>query len=477
MKNNTQSHVQYVICLGAFISTLTAGMFNITLVDIAADYGQSIQSVQWIVTGYLLAVSTCLPLMGRLGDIKGKRLIHNSGILLFMLGSLCCALSTNLGSLIAFRVLQGIGASMYQATNMALVVSLFPPERRGSALGLTGTFVAAGSMIGPSLGGIFLQWFSWQMNFWFLTVFSLIAWLLAQAFIPKDQPAGSSRLDWMGAALFGASLTGLITGLNLGSVWGWGSLAVLLLFALFTVCLAGFILWSVSRRWDRIGHTPFIQLGIFGQQRVRLGMGTTLITNMAAFSAQLVLPVYLLSVLHLQPALVGLILLSYPATLIIAAPLSGRLSDRLGSMPIIYAGLTCMVASLSALSFLSANSTVLYVIVFTVLLGSSMGMVNSPNNSLTMGSVPKHYLGLIGSMIALSRNMGMIFGTVAAGALVVLSPGDPSSSYMLTEEKVSSGFGAVFALAAILVAVMYAVHLFSAFQHKRRALAAHQISR
>jgi MFS family permease len=113
------SLVHYVICLGSFLSNLSAGMFNIALVDIAGEFHKSITSSQWVVIIYLLTVTVCLPLMGSLGDLKGKRNVHNLGLFIFMTGSLCCALAPNLYALIGFRVLQGIGASMYQATNMA----------------------------------------------------------------------------------------------------------------------------------------------------------------------------------------------------------------------------------------------------------------------------------------------------------------------------------------------------------------------
>ncbi|MBW7460870.1 MFS transporter, partial [Paenibacillus sepulcri] len=145
VKTKSTAAIQYVICLGAFLSNLSAGMFNIALVDIAGDFHRSIPSTQWVVTIYLLTISVCLPLMGAIGDLRGKRDIHNLGYFIFMIGGLFCALSPNLPALIGFRILQGIGASMYQANNMALVVSLFPPEKRGRALGTVSTFVAAGA--------------------------------------------------------------------------------------------------------------------------------------------------------------------------------------------------------------------------------------------------------------------------------------------------------------------------------------------
>lgn len=467
MKNNTRICAQYVICLGALISNLSAGMFNIALLDIAGEYGRAITEAQWVITSYLLAVSVCLPLMGRLGDIKGKQKVHNMGMLLFMGGSVCCALAGSLSSLIGFRVIQGIGAAMYQGTNMALIVSLFPPERRGSALGLTSTFVAAGSMLGPTLGGVMLQWFSWHMSFWLLAGISLTTWILARVYVPMDRPDGEDRLDWIGAGLFACSLTGFITALSMGGSWGWDSPAVITLFAAFALSGAGLVLWVSSSRWMRKREKPFLEIGKLGAQRIRMGIITTIITFMASFSAQLVLPVYLRSVLHVEPIFVGLILLAYPATLMVTAPFSGRLSDRLGSLPMIYTGMTLMIISLTALSFLSGNTRIWYVIVFTLLLGCSMGMINSPNNSLTMGSVPKQDLGWIGSLIAMSRNIGMILGTVAGGSLVSIS------SSMQTVPRLGgeaiTGYRTVFGLTAVLVAVIYTVLIMNSLASKRRA--------
>ncbi|MNN17720.1 Multidrug resistance protein stp [compost metagenome] len=277
MNNKTRTLVQYIICTGAFLSNLSAGMFNIALVDIALDYDVPIALAQWVVTVYLLVISVLLPVMGRLGDIYGRRMVHNVGYLSFALGAMGCAFAPSLGWLIGFRILQGIGASMYQATNMALIVSVFPAEKRGKALGLISTFVAAGSMVGPSLGGLLIQWFSWRTNFWLLAGIAAIAWLLAQRLIPKDNPEVSGHIDVVGAMMFAGSLTGLVAAVNLGSLWGWQSPAVLVLLLLFTGSVAGFGAWCLSSRWNRdhgegVKRTPFIELKLFSDAGMNIGI-------------------------------------------------------------------------------------------------------------------------------------------------------------------------------------------------------------
>lgn len=392
-------------------------MFNIALVDIAGEFHRTMAASQWVITVYLLTITVCLPLMGSLGDWIGKRNVHNLGYFIFMAGSFCCALSPNLPVLIGFRVLQGIGASMYQATNMALVVSLFPAERRGRALGTVSTFVAAGALVGPSLGGVVVQWFSWRLNFWLLAAVALMAWFLAQSLIPKETHEGSVRLDVIGGLFFAAALTGLVTGLNLGSVMGWNSLFVWLLFLAFAAFIGLFSVWCRSPKWDKADRAPFIRLDLFSHPSMIFGILITIATYMAAFAAQSLLPVYLRNVMHIEPAVVGLIVMGYPASLIFSAPLSGGSSDKFGSNPIVIMGLACMAGSLLALSFLSSGSGIWYPLMLVIMLGCSMGMITSPNNSIVMSKAPNRQLSLVSSMIALSRNLGMMLGA-AFGAVV-----------------------------------------------------------
>ncbi|SDG01163.1 drug resistance transporter, EmrB/QacA subfamily [Fontibacillus panacisegetis] len=449
MNNKTRALVQYIICTGAFLSNLSAGMFNIALVDIARDYEVPIALAQWVVTAYLLVISVLLPIMGRLGDTFGRRTVHNIGYFSFALGALCCAFAPSLGWLIAFRVLQAIGASMYQATNMALIVSVFPPEKRGKALGLISTFVAAGSMVGPSLGGLLIQWFSWRTNFWLLAGIAAIAWVSAQRLIPKDKPEASRYIDVAGAALFAASLTGLVTAVNLGSLWGWQSPAVILLLLLFASSAAGFAAWCLSSRWNG-EHTagmrpaPFIELKLFIDAGMNTGILITVVTYMAAFSSQLVLPVFLRGEMGISPAMAGFIMMGYPLALIIVSPIFGSWSDRLGSVPLLATGLLMMGGVLAALGFLNPSYPLFLLIVLIVLLGVSMGMVTSPNNSLVMGRVESEHLGLISSLLALSRNLGMMFGTAAGGALLVGGTGGGVSASLV-------GFRAVFIICLTLV--------------------------
>ncbi|WP_379143985.1 MFS transporter [Paenibacillus sp. sgz500992] len=420
------SAVKIVICLGAFLSNLSAGMFNIALVDISADLRIPVASAQWVVSIYLLVISVLLPVMGRLGDRLGRRKVHNFGLFAFAAGALGCALSPNAVMLLGFRVIQGVGASMYQATNMALIVSVFPAEQRGRALGLMSTFVAAGSMAGPGLGGFLIQWFSWESNFWLLAAVAGGVGLLAERLIPQDTETAGGRLDLGGAVWFAACLSSLMIALDFGGRSSFLSLPVLLLFAASAVTAAGF---AAHARSSRKGNTDEAAattqsrrsadsgFGLFADRNFAAGIAITVITYMAAFAAQLALP-SLLRLAGAEPALVGLIMIGYPLALVVTAPISGGFADRKGPLGILTAGLLLMSMTLLALGFAAPALGAGAMILPVVLLGCSMGMVTSPNTSIVMGLAKKSQLGRVSSVLALSRNIGMMFGT-AAGGLVI----------------------------------------------------------
>ncbi|MEK5024107.1 MFS transporter [Paenibacillus sp. FSL M7-1046] len=432
------SAVKIVICLGAFLSNLSAGMFNIALVDISADLRIPVASAQWVVSIYLLVISVLLPVMGRLGDRLGRRKVHNFGLFAFAAGALGCALAPNAVMLLGFRVIQGVGASMYQATNMALIVSVFPAEQRGRALGLMSTFVAAGSMAGPGLGGFLIQWFSWESNFWLLAAVAGGVGLLAERLIPQDTETAGGRLDLGGAVWFAACLSSLMIALDLGGRSSFLSLPVLLLFAASAVTAAGF---AAHARFSRKGNTDEAAetaaaaespeaaattqsrrsadsgFGLFADRNFAAGIVITVITYMAAFAAQLALP-SLLRLAGAEPALVGLIMIGYPLALVVTAPISGGFADRKGPLGILAAGLLLMSVTLLALGFAAPALGAGAMILPVVLLGCSMGMVTSPNTSIVMGLAKKSQLGRVSSVLALSRNIGMMFGT-AAGGLVI----------------------------------------------------------
>lgn len=454
-----RSLVKYVICLGAFLSNLSAGMFNVSLLDISLDLSISPASAQWVVSIYLLVISALLPIMGKLGDRLGRRKVHNAGLFAFAAGALGCALAPNAMLLLGFRAVQGVGAAMYQATNMALIVAVFPKEQRGRALGLMSTFVAAGSIAGPALGGFIVQWLSWESNFWLLAGVAVVVGVLAERSIPRDTEIAGGRLDIGGVIYFAACLTTLMIALDLGGRSSFLSLPVLLLTGVSVLSGAALtVRQRYLRRLNGRGGQAKVpdhagnSLLLLGDRRFTSGIAITVITYMAAFAAQLALPA-VLRLGGMEPAWIGLTMIGYPLALVIVAPLSGAIADRKGPLGIMTYGLLLMAATLVVLGLTTPEPGTGFILLPIVLLGCSMGMITSPNTSLVMGLAPKENLGMASSLLALSRNIGMMFGTAAGGIVIGSSSGFVGSD--MSYRAVFLACSVAVALVCILSAYVY----------------------
>ncbi|MBM7573407.1 MFS transporter [Aquibacillus albus] len=457
---NTQSKQKLVspilillsVCPGTFLSHFSAGLVNIALPDLSLYFQAELGLTQWIVTGYLLMVMLCLPIMGKLSDQYGKRRIHNMGYYVFGTGILLSALSFSLGFLLAARVIQGAGAAMLQAANMAIITESYPDEKRGKALGIIGTAVGVGALLGPSVGGLLINWFSWQLLFWIQLPIVIVSIVLATRFIPKDKPAQKGgSFDYIGAALFGIALTLSIFVLN---QIGEGEVNS----HLWLICFIAAASFVVFFRWVTKKKEPFINLKVLAPPMVGAGSFIIVISYMATFSAMVVIPFYLRGILEISPSLSGLLLMSYPLLLAVIGPISGTFSDRFGSYIVVLIGLSTMIASLLGLTLLSNTTPLLFVIFLLCSLGFAMGILTSPNYNLMIGYIPIQYLGFMTSTIALLRNFGMILGTAIGVTFMNLFVDGSITEWMLAKDEtnignVMLGFRSFFLLVAILTIV------------------------
>lgn len=393
------------ICLGAFVSHFTAGIVNVSLPRLTETFHAGIGTVQWITTGYLLAVASLLPVMGKLGDRYGQRRIHNLGYVCFTISSVLIAFSPNVAILLLLRVLQAAGASMFQATNIALITMYMPKERRGRSLGIVSTAVALGGMSGPIAGGMIAQWLSWQWLFLIHVPIILFATWLAFRSIPNQEPERKpGTFDGMGAVLFTAVIGIVILGVTQGQVWGWGSLGLVSLFAAALAALV-LLLW-----WEKRQAHPFLPLPVFKNAAVTSGLFITGSSFLLANTILVVLPFYLTGLIGIVPLEVGYVMAAYPLILAAAGPFAGALSDRYGSRLFQFLGLCGMGGGSLILTLWLEQLSMLEIVLTLALTGFGMGLVTSPNNSFIMKNVASHYVGTIGGMVALMRNVGMVFG-------------------------------------------------------------------
>jgi len=409
---NYRWYVLATTSIGTFMSTLDSSIVSVALPTISIQLHSDISVLQWVVTAYLLAISSLLPVFGRIADLVGRRKIFALGFLIFTIGSLLCGFAQNIWFLVGTRVIQAIGASMLMSNSAAIVVSIFPLRERGKALGMIGTVVALGSLTGPALGGILIGWTSWRSIFFINLPIGIIGCIAALLILPADEPhKGQEKFDFAGAFLFSAGMIVLLMGISHGEDWGWSSIPVLFGIILGAVLLAWFV------QIERKVQDPMIDLSLYRNRPFLIGNLTGWLSFVAMFANNMLLPFYLQQILNYNPGQVGLVMTVFPVTMAIVAPLSGNASDRFGPLVLTTSGLVIIAASMFYFSTLSASVSFYQVLPGPLLMGLGTGMFQSPNNSSVMGSVPPQKLGVAGGINSLVRNVGMITGIALSVSL------------------------------------------------------------
>ncbi len=396
--------VMGAVSMGVFLSSVDGSIVNIALPTLQKDFGAPFSSVQWVVLAYLLILGTLSLLIGRLGDMIGKKRIYAGGFIVFTLASLGAATSQSVGMLIGWRIIQAVGAAMVLSLGIAILTEAFPPTERGKALGLIGTTVSVGIVVGPTLGGLILSAASWHWIFLVNLPVGIVGTITAVKFIPNTKPVGGQTFDFGGAALFAITITSLMLGITLGGDRGFASPLVLTLLAAATMVGIGFIYW------ERRTEQPIVDLSIFDNKLFTINIVTGLLAFVCVSGVFFISPFYLERTLGLESRQIGLLLAASPILLAVVAPASGWLSDKIGSRPITIAGLLVLLVGYWSFRRLGQDTTPLGFVLALAPIGAGMGLFQSPNNSIIMGSVRPERLGIASGLLNLTRILGQITG-------------------------------------------------------------------
>ncbi len=402
--------VMTAVAAGILLTTIDGNIVNVALPTLVRNLQTNFATIQWVVLAYLLTLATLLLSLGRLGDMIGKKPIYTTGFIIFTLGSALCGLAPTVSWLIGFRVVQAIGGAMLLALGMAIVTEAFPPNERGRALGISGTFISVGIVVGPTLGGLIINELSWRWIFYVNLPIGIIGTFLAIRFVPASKPIGRQQFDFGGAMTLFFGLLTLLLGLTAVQQQGFGPL-VYYLFSGFLLFLAAFLIIE-SRNAQ-----PMIDLRLFRSKLFSINLVTGLITFIAIAGTVILMPFYLENILGFEPRQVGLLMAIVPLFLGIVAPLSGNLSDRWGTRPLTVIGLLVLVLGYYAMSTLNEQTTAAGFVLRMLPVGIGMGLFQSPNNSAVMGSVPRERLGIASGLLAIARTLGQTTGIALLGAL------------------------------------------------------------
>jgi EmrB/QacA subfamily drug resistance transporter len=460
-----------VVMLGAVMSILDTTVVNVAIDHLAVAFHSSLTTIQWVITGYTLALATVIPVSGWAADRFGTKRIYMSSLVLFTLGSVLSGLAWSAGSLIFFRVLQGFGGGMIMPAVMTILTKKAGPHRMGRVMGVLGVPMLIAPILGPILGGWLVDNASWRWIFFINLPIGIVAFILAMIVLDPDQPQPAHRLDWLGTLLLSPGLAVFIFGLAESSTYGFGSVRS------WGPTLAGVLLiaaWFVHS-WR--SPNPLIDLRTFAHTRAGAAAGTFLLFAISVFGSMLLVPLYYQAVRGASALQAGLLLAPGGLGAMLMMPLSGRLTDRYGPTWLPATGLPFVAIGLIPFVFVGAHTSYVLLSVANFVQGLGMGLAMMPNMTAAMQAVRtstamniiRQAGASIGTAVlsvilasAITSNLGSILGSRAStshsGGIATLQH-LPASAHAAIAGPLADAFGSTFlwALVLILVALIPAV--------------------
>ena len=447
------------LSLSMLLSALGTSIANVGLPTLAQVFEASFQQVQWIVLAYLLAITTLIVSVGRLGDLTGRRRLLLGGIGVFTLASALCGLAPTLGLLIGARVLQGLGAAIMMALTMAFVSETVSKERTGSAMGLLGTMSAIGTAMGPSLGGLLIGGFGWRAMFLMMLPLGLVTLLLAYRYLPADQRKADtvgSGFDPLGSLLLGLTLGAYALAMTLGR----GHFGPLNIALLLVTCVGVGLFIRVEARVA----APLIRLGMFRDPQLSASLAMSLLVTTVMMATLVVGPFYLARALGLDAVGVGWVLSVGPLVAALAGVPAGRMADRFGARRMTFAGLIALGLGCFTLSALPTTFGIAGYLAPMVIITLGYAVFQTANNTVVMSNVAPDRRGLVSALLNLSRNLGLITGASVLGAVFALASNSVDIN-TAPPEAVARGMGVTFMVAWGLIGIACMIALISRRSH------------
>jgi EmrB/QacA subfamily drug resistance transporter len=411
-KPNNKWAVLGILAIGIFMATLDSSIVNISLPTIASYFGVPLNgAIEWVIIAYLIAIAGLLLTLGRLADMTGRRALWVTGLGIFTLGSAICGAAPHLGILIAARAFQGIGGALIMSVSPAMLTSAFPPHERGRALGMNAVFVALGTSVGPTLGGLITANLSWRWIFYVNVPLGIIGVILSLIILKEHHKRAHGRFDPAGALLLAAGLIALTLGLSFGQEWGWASPGLIATVVISVIALALLVVIE-PRVADPIVDYRLLRNRVFVSANMSLIM-----SFLALFAVSFMLPFYLEELRGFSVIESGLLLTPLPLAIAVIAPFSGALADRIGTRWLAAGGLALACIGLVLISQLNAQSSIPDIIWRLLVTGIGQAFFQSPNNSALMGSAPRQRQGVAAGFLATGRVIGQSVSVALAGAI------------------------------------------------------------
>ncbi|MEV1001462.1 MFS transporter [Nonomuraea sp. NPDC050202] len=433
--------------LASFMMALDSLVVTTALSTIRQDLTASIEALEWVVNAYSLALAVLLPTGAALGDRYGRRRMFAAGLAVFTLASAACALSPGIGALIVSRALQGAGAAMVLPLSLTLVSTLFPPQERGRAMGLYLGITGLATFSGPFVGGVIAEGLAWQWIFWVNLPIGLVAILLTALRVDESRGSGG-RFDLGGVVLVSSGAFGVVWALVRGNAAGWGSAEVLGALLLGVALVVAFVLW------ERRAEAPMLPMRFFRLRAFATANPANFLVFASLYGTMFFLAQYFQTVHGDGPLVAGLRLMPWTATLMVCAPIAGRLADRVGERAFVVGGLLLQTLGMGWIALVAGPGTGYLELLPALIVGSAgLTMAMPAAQKAVVGAVRPQEIGQASGAFMTLRILGGVFGVAVAVAVFASTGGYASPEEFSTGFAAGMGAVTVLAFLGMLVAL------------------------
>ena len=400
------------MCFALFMVMLDNTVMNVALPSIQREFDASIGALEWAINGYTLSFAVLLAIGGRLGDIFGRRRGFLFGVTVFALSSATAGFAPSEAALVASRVVQGVGAAFMMPATLSIITNAFPAEERGKAIGTWAGVSALALAVGPVLGGFLTEEVSWRAIFYInlpVAALAIVACLFAVR-ESRDETVGR-EVDYAGVVALTAGLTAFVLALVEGNAWGWSSPEIIALFAGGILLLVAFVAIELRVK------APMIEFEFFRNREFLGASAVAFIVSFAMLGMFFFMALYMQNILNYSPLEAGIRFLPSTLMIVIIAPLSGRLTDRIGPRPPIVTGLAIVTVSLYLQSLVGVDTGYGQLLLPFILMGIGIALVMSPMSTAAMNAVDVTKSGLASGILSMFRMIGGTFGVAVLGAI------------------------------------------------------------
>ncbi|TMB80510.1 MAG: DHA2 family efflux MFS transporter permease subunit [Chloroflexi bacterium] len=407
-----------VLTTGFFMILLDTTIVNVAIPAMSTGLNTTLDQILWVLNAYILVYAVLLITAGRLGDLYGQRNLFAIGLFIFTVASALCGFAQDPTQLIAARILQGVGGALLTPQTLAILTTIFPPERRGAAFGIWGGVAGLATVAGPTVGGAIITYIDWRWIFFINVPIGIAALAATFWIIPDLRPGRHHGWDILGIILATAGLFAIVFGLIEGQRYSWGQIESYAI-TIPELIAGGAALLVIFIIWERFQSEPLMPLSLFKNRNFAIANWIAAAISFGMLSMFLPFTIYLQSVRGFSALVAGLTLAPMSLTSMFTAPFAGRLSDRIGGKYILMTGITLFTIGMGSIAFIAGpDSTWIDFLAPAIVAGAGLGMTFAPMTTVAMRNIEPRVAGSASAVLNTIRQLGAAVGSAVIGAIL-----------------------------------------------------------